>query len=117
MQLTEMTFPGTQPIEGYGLGFFRIAGAIRQGPQIFLPEKAMDWQGLDDPAPLIALASQLDVLFLGIGAEMRPLPRPFREACEAAGLPIELMATPTACRTYNVMLSEGRRIGAAVLPV
>jgi len=36
---------------------------------------------------------------------------------EAAGLGVETMASPAACRTYNVLLSEGRRIALALLPV
>ena len=40
-----------------------------------------------------------------------------RAALEAAGAGVELMATPSACRTYNVLLAEGRRIAAALIPV
>jgi uncharacterized protein len=36
---------------------------------------------------------------------------------EDAGLGVEVMSSPTACRTYNVVLSEGRRVGLALLPV
>ena len=40
-----------------------------------------------------------------------------RSALEQAGLGVEAMASPAACRTYNVLLSEGRRVGLALLPV
>ena len=40
-----------------------------------------------------------------------------REALEEAGLGVEVMASPAACRTYNVLLSEGRRVGLALIPV
>ena len=46
-----------------------------------------------------------------------PVPAAFRSAIEAAGPGVETMASPTACRTYNVLLSEGRRVGLALLPV
>jgi uncharacterized protein len=36
---------------------------------------------------------------------------------EEADIGVEIMNSPTACRTYNVLLSEGRRIGLALLPV
>lgn len=52
-----------------------------------------------------------------MGAEIAPLDRDLRAALEAAGIGVEIMATPPACRTYNVLLAEGRRIGAALLPV
>jgi uncharacterized protein len=46
------------------------------------------------------------------------MPRAFREALEARpGSGSRSMASPAACRTYNVLLGEGRRIAAALLPV
>ena len=51
---------------------------------------------------------------------MGPLPRDSlaeRAALEAAGAGVEVMATPSACRTYNVLLAEGRRVAAALMPV
>jgi uncharacterized protein len=36
---------------------------------------------------------------------------------ESAGLAVDVMASPSAARTYNVLLSEGRRIALAMLPV
>jgi len=59
----------------------------------------------------------VDVLFVGTGAETAHLPATLRARLEAAGLGVEAMATPPACRAYNVLLSEGRRIAAALLPV
>jgi uncharacterized protein len=51
---------------------------------------------------------------------MAPPPEGFaaaRSRLEAAGPGVELMATPSACRTYNVLLAEGRRVAAALMPV
>ena len=53
----------------------------------------------------------------GTGAEIAHIPPRLRSALEGAGLGVEVMASPTACRTYNVLLSEGRRVGLALLPV
>jgi len=117
MQLNEVQFDRVLPVEGYGPGFFRIGGVLVDGPVILRPEARRGWAGFDDRAPLLALAGQVDVLFVGTGAEIAHLPADLRDALEAAGLGIEAMATPAACRTYNVLLSEGRRIAAALLPV
>jgi uncharacterized protein len=57
------------------------------------------------------------VVFIGTGAEIAYIPAEFRKALEDAGLGVEVMSSPTACRTYNVVLSEGRRVGLALLPV
>ncbi|MEM9344767.1 MAG: Mth938-like domain-containing protein [Pseudomonadota bacterium] len=117
MRLTEVTFSDAPPIDGYGPGFFRIAEEVHQGPVTVLPTGVLRWGGFEDIAPLLAAADALDVLFVGTGGEIAPLPRAFREALEQAGVGVEAMASPPACRTYNVLLSEGRRIGAALLPV
>ncbi|MEL6220164.1 MAG: Mth938-like domain-containing protein, partial [Pseudomonadota bacterium] len=46
-----------------------------------------------------------------------PLPADVRQAIEAAGIGVEVMSTPSACRTYNVLLSEGRRVACALTAV
>lgn len=117
MRVTEVHFDGPPPVDGYGPGFFRIAGLVRQGPQALLPSGVADWAGLTDPAPFLAEAGRFDVLFLGMGAEIAPLDPGLRATLEAAGIGVEIMATPSACRTYNVLLSEGRRIAAGLIPV
>lgn len=117
MRLTEIAFGTAQPVESYGPGFFRIGGKVLNGAVIITPEGAGPWGGLEDLASLIALADQADVLFLGMGAEIAHPPRALREAVEATGLGLEVMSSPAACRTYNVLLSEGRRVALALLPV
>lgn len=117
MKITEAEFRGTLPIDGYGPGFFRIAGEVRRGPQLVWGAGVADWAGYDDPAALIALADRVDVVFVGTGADIAHPPAAFRAALEAAGVAWEPMATGPAARTYNVLLSEGRRVAAALLAV
>jgi uncharacterized protein len=57
------------------------------------------------------------VLFVGTGPDMAYLPPGFRAVMEDVGLGLEPMPTPAACRTFNVLLSEGRRVGLALIPV
>lgn len=117
MKLTEIEFTEAKPVEGYGPGFFRIGGVVYDGAVLVLPTGISSWGGFDDTKGLICAASALDVLFVGSGAEIAPVPAAFRTAIEAAGPGVEVMASPTACRTYNVLLSEGRRVGLALFPV
>jgi uncharacterized protein len=117
MQIREVSYPGGLPIEGYGPGFFRIAGTARPAPLAVLPSGVLDWAGWEDPAPLVARAAEVDVLFVGTGPEMARPPAAFRDAMEAAGVAVEYAPSPGACRTYNVLLGEGRRVGIALLPV
>ena len=117
MRLNEVSFTDAKPIDGYGPGFFRIGGEVVEGAALAVPSGTSAWGGYDDLDPILALAGQLDVLFVGTGAEVAHLPAKFRDAVEAAGIGVEAMASPPACRTYNILLSEGRRIGAALIPV
>lgn len=117
MRLTEITYPDARPVDGYGPGFFRIGGEVLEGAVLITATRAQGWAGLDDAAPLIALAGRIDVLFIGTGAEIAHIPPALRAALEEAGIGVETMASPAAARTYNVLLAEGRRIAAALLPV
>lgn len=117
MKLTEVQFGTLVPIDGYGPGLFRVGGRVLTGPVLVLPDRAGPWGGLDDGAALLALARSVDVIFCGMGPEIAPLPKALRAALDAAGIGAEVMNTPAACRTYNVCLSEGRRVAAALLPV
>jgi uncharacterized protein len=117
MRLTEITYDAALPIEGYGPGFFRIGGKVLRGPCLISPWSAQGWGGLEDTATVLSLADRIDVLFVGMGAEVGRAPSAFRSVIERAGIGVEAMNSPAACRTYNVLLSEGRRIAVALLPV
>lgn len=118
MRMTEIDYDDHRPpIDGYGPGFFRIEDEVRQGHLLLLPAGMSDWGGLDDAAPLVAAAGEVDVLFIGTGADIAHLPDNLAAALKAAGVAYEIMPTPGACRTYNILLSEGRRIGAALIAV
>jgi uncharacterized protein len=117
MRLSEVGYGSLLPVEGYGPGFFRIGGALHEGAALLVSDRVAGWGGLDDRAPLFALAGHVDVLIVGMGDAIAPLPADLRTGLEEAGIGVEMMATPTACRSYNVLLSEGRRVAAALLPV
>lgn len=117
MRLNEVTCTDADPVDGYGPGFFRIGGNVFEGGVVTGPSGTSAWAGYDAPAQLKALAPFIDVLFVGTGAEVAHIPAALRDELEATGLGVEVMASPAAARTYNVLLSEGRRIGLAMLPV
>ncbi|WP_371157654.1 Mth938-like domain-containing protein [Jannaschia sp. 2305UL9-9] len=117
MNLTEVTFDDARPFDGYGPGFFRVGGEVVDGPLIVHSGGMTSWGGYSDAAGLLALASLVDVILVGTGADIAHAPADLRMAVEEAGLGLEVMNTPAACRTYNVLVGEGRRVAAAVLPV
>ena len=117
MRLTEIEFTEAVPIDGYGPGFFRVAGQVVEGMVCISPQGVQAWGGYEDMDALLALAPDVDVIFVGTGAEIAPIPAVLREGLEDAGMGVEIMNSPAACRTYNILLSEGRRVAAALLPV
>jgi len=73
-----------------------------------------------DAAPLApvlteAAAGNVDLLLLGCGARMAMVPAALRQQLRDAGVVIEAMDTGAACRTYNVLMADGRRVAAALI--
>jgi len=124
MRMNEITFESRPPIDSYGEGGFRVGGLRHLGGLALLPERMQDWPVSapaeitpETAAPFIAAADEIDVLLIGLGADVAVLPRAAREALEAAGIGVEPMSTPSACRTFNVLLAEDRRVAAALIAV
>lgn len=117
MRLTEISYGAALAIEGYGPGFFRVGRHLMRGAAMVTPWDAGPWGGLGDMATPAAMAGRIDVLLLGLGADLVPVPAAFRAAMEALAIGVEPMNTPAACRTYNVLLGEGRRVAVCLLPM
>jgi len=116
-------YPGRAPIDAYGNGGFRFAEMSHRGSILCLPSGIYAWQpGSPDKieaaalAPVLAERDALDLLLLGLGRRMIPVAPELRAALRAAGIVVEAMDTGAACRTYNVLLAEERRVAAALLP-
>jgi uncharacterized protein len=115
-------FPGRAPIEAYGSGGFRFAGMSHRGSILCLPSGIHAWEPaspLDVAclAPALAEKAALGLLILGTGPRQE-FPAPdVRRAFGEAGVALEAMDTGAACRTYNVLLAEGRPVGAALVAV
>jgi uncharacterized protein len=113
--------PGRQLVEGYSAGGFRVSGAVFAGSILVLPDRTLDWPvaaiGEATEASLAAVLERgdLDLLVLGTGAAMAPVPAPLRAALKARGIVPEPMATGAACRTFNVLVAEDRRVAAALV--
>jgi len=117
MRLTEITYGSAKAVEGYGPGFFRVAGHVLRGSCLITPWDAGPWGGYGDTAGPLSLAGRIDVLFVGTGVSVAHVPPDFRSALEDRGIGVEVMASPTACRSYNLLLGEGRRVAVALIAV
>jgi uncharacterized protein len=106
---------------GYGKGYVRLGVVEYRGNLLVTPERIVEgWAagGFDhltenDFAALAALAPE--VALLGTGATLRFPPPPLTRALVDAGIGLEVMDTPAACRTFNILAAEGRRVAAGVL--
>ena len=124
MDVTPMVPEGLHVVTGYGDGGFTIGERRHQGAVIVVPEAVFAWRPadpvsftVDDFAPLWQLAPAPEVVLIGCGARGRFIPPVLRDGLKARGLVCDAMDTGAACRTYNVLLSESRRVAAALLPV
>jgi len=110
-------------IEGYGGGGFRIGGAWITGSVLILDDVARPWPvgaladlTLESLAPVLAEGmATVEFVLLGAGETTAPPPKSVRQALQAGGLGLEVMDTATACRLYNVLAQEGRRVAAALI--
>ena len=110
-----------QVIQGYGPGRFRVNGVEHAGSIIITPAATVAWSAttstLDETtiAEILAAAGGAGVLLFGAGPRMVLLPPDQRQRLRAAGLVVDVMDTGAACRTYNVLMMEGRLVAAALV--
>lgn len=125
MDITPILAVNAKSITGYGPGFFRLGEDVIQGPILLYPDhvKEAPVKEMADLTPLditsICHAEPVpDILLFGMGPTFDQLPaRPLQLAARAAGVSMDVMDTGAACRTWNVLLSEGRRVAALLWPV
>jgi len=124
MQIRDAHFPGRAPLDAYGDGGFRFAQMSHRGSLLCVPSGIYGWQ-VSDPEGLSEEAFQrvfeeqaeIEVLLVGTGRDLRPLPQLLRERFREASILADPMSTGAAVRTYNVLLSEDRAVAAALLAV
>ena len=112
-------------VEAYGGGGFRVAGQRYEGSILILDDVVRPWpvadlNGVtpDELATVFAAGlGTVEFLLLGTGQKLAPAPRPVRDAVQAAGFGLEVMNTMEACRLYNLMAEDGRRIAAALIAI
>jgi len=124
MDVTPLIPADRQVIDAYGPGTFRISGALYEGPVLVFPDHAQVWSvgsfaelSVESFRAIRSADPPVEILLLGCGPKMGLLPSRLRQELRAAGIVVDVMETGAACRTYNVLLSESRRVAAALLPV
>lgn len=119
-------YPGRAPIDAYGNGGFRFASMSHKGSIIALPSGVYAWD-IAGPAQLTIASltrvfgeprgGNFQFLLLGTGAAQVFPSLEIRKAFADCGIGLDVMTTGAAARTYNVLLAEGRPLGAALIAV
>ncbi|WP_129647163.1 Mth938-like domain-containing protein [Peristeroidobacter agariperforans] len=121
MKLTDEKIAGINLIRSYAPGEVRIGESVIRGSCLVKADQIVsDWRPqsvaeltLDDLQP--ALAMQPEVIVIGSGPKQEfPAPEVLG-AVMSRGIGCEVMDTGAACRTYNILASEGRPVVAALL--
>jgi uncharacterized protein len=122
MKFTLETGSGQNLISAYGQGQVTINQRVFTRSLIVTPVRVIEWlpRHFDELAAehFDAIAElRPEVVVLGTGARLRwPAPEHLRSLVEAR-VGLEPMDTGAACRTYNILMSEGRRVVAALLMI
>ena len=119
-----MLEPKRQVIQSYGDGRFKISGLDHTGSVIVTALKTLSWNPasiaeiqVEEFSAKVKCLGELNVLLLGTGTSiMAPNPK-LGAALQSLGIGLEVMGTGAACRTFNVLVAEGRLIAAALIPV
>lgn len=116
--------PGRHMLDSYGRGGFRFAGMSHKGSILALPSGVSAWpvDAMRDLTPehldaVFAEDPPLDFLLVGTGPDLARVPEPIRRRFREAGISLDAMQTGPAARTYNVLVAEHRRVGAALIAV
>ena len=117
-------FPGKALLDAYGNGGFRFADMSHRGSILCLPSGIWEWAPAsadeitaESLARAMEEAGEIEIFLIGTGDEHAPLPPALRDILRAAGLRIDIMATGPAARTYNILLGDQRKVGAALIAV
>jgi uncharacterized protein len=116
--------PGRHPIDAYGNGGFRFADMSHRGSILLLPSGILAWDVAsiaevteETLASVFAESDELELLLLGTGVDIAGIPGALRERFRDAGIGLDVMQTGAAARTYNILLAENRKVGAALIAV
>lgn len=113
---------GRNTITAYGAGYVDVNHARYETSLVVMPSRVdTDWRaengdliGTESIRPLAGL--EVEILLIGTGERQRfPEPSALRPLIEA-GIGFEIMSTPAACRTYNILVAENRIVAAALIP-
>ena len=122
MEFTPLVPENRQIVQSYGIGRFKVSQIEYESSIIVLPLRTLSWgvKALNDInfqnlAPVLEDNPPIDILLIGCGKSMQLLPRDFSDRWRQNSIAVDAMDTGAACRTYNILSAEGRRVAAALI--
>jgi len=111
---------GLQLFSGYGTGFVAVNNVRYEKCVVVSPQVVVEWEVIGFDALTAAdfgFIGQLqpEIVILGTGVAQRFPPPALARVLAATGVGVEIMDTRAACRTYNILATEGRKVVAAIL--
>jgi uncharacterized protein len=122
MDVTPVIPQGRQLIQSFDKGRFRVSDQQFSSSIIVTPARTVKWNieemaelAVDRFEPHTDLLDDVEILLIGMGRVFAPLSADLRAYLRAIGPVAEPMSTDAACRTYNVLLAEDRKVAAALI--
>ena len=124
MDVTPLVSKGRQLIESYGDGAFKISGVVYNAPVIVFPESCFSPDYFEADESNFRLLREVfqttyspSVLLYGTGKNISLIPEIEKEFVRQQNCVLDIMNTGAACRTFNVLCAEDRRVAAVLFPV
>jgi uncharacterized protein len=120
MKLHLASNEGLQLFSGYGAGYVAVNGVRYERSVRVTPQAVTEWpvggfEALTAADFGFIGESKPEIVILGTGATQRFPPPQLARALAASGAGVEFMDSKAACRTYNILVAEGRKVVAAIL--
>ena len=121
MKLHLANTAGLNRFTAYGDGYVAVNQEKYEKNLILLPDSIIpEWSTAtiatltaDDMQKLLELGTE--IILLGTGNRLRFPPGALLRPFAPAGIGLEVMDMQAACRTYNILAAEGRKVAAAIL--
>jgi len=114
---------GQRLIRGYAKGHITVNDVVYRQSLIVLPDQVIAdwppqiWTEIEAAHLGQVVALRPEIILIGTGTARHQLPPEVLEPLVSGGLGWELMDTGAACRTYNILMGEGRRVAAGLLMI
>ncbi len=124
MEITPRVPADAQVIQAYGDGGFRVNDRLFKGSILVFADRVTAWPvrsmaelTVESLAAVGGASPPVEILLVGCGPSLARISEQIRQAMREVGVVVDAMDTGAACRTYNVLASEERRVAAALIAI